>query len=155
MRVLLKLVLDCEPETAWDKLHDPGTFAQVMSPLVHVSAASSGGFAERWGSDEQALTLRAFGVIPIGRQTVRLAWREGDATGINVMRDTGRAESGMLTLLHDWDHRMALSPLADGRTLFRDQLRVKAGWLTPLAWPAMWVFWQWRGMRLRQLARDW
>lgn len=155
MRVLLKLVLDCEPETAWAKLHDPATFAQVMRPLMTVKMSDASALPERWQSDEQVLDLRAFGFIPVGSQSVRLAWREGEATGINVMRDTGRAQSGMLTLLHDWDHRMALSPLDDGRTLFRDQLRVKAGWLTPLVWPTMWVFWQWRGARLRRLARDW
>jgi hypothetical protein len=32
---------------------------------------------------------------------------------------------------------------------------VKAGILTPVAWYTMWAFWQWRGMRLRQLAPTW
>lgn len=155
MRVLLKLRLDCEPETAWAKLHDPATFAQVMRPLVQVSSAEPGGFGETWSTGEHALKLRALGIIPMGTQTVRLSWREGNATGINILRDTGRATSGMLTMLRDWDHRMALSPLDDGRTLYRDQLRVKAGLLTPLVWPAMWMFWQWRASQLRRLARDW
>lgn len=155
MRVLLKLTLDCEPETAWAKLHDPGTFAAVMAPLIRVKSTEPGGLPERWQAGSHGLELRVFGLIPIGRQSVRLSSREGAATGINILRDTGVAESGALRLLHGWDHRMALSREYDGRTLYRDQLRVQAGILTPLVWPTMWLFWQWRGAKLRRLSADW
>ena len=48
---------------------------------------------------------------------------------------------------------MAVSPLPGGRTLYRDRLLASAGRprRTSRGIPT-WAFWQWRGMRLRQLA---
>jgi hypothetical protein len=48
-----------------------------------------------------------------------------------------------------------VSALPDGRTLYRDQLLAHAGALDLVAWYPTWAFWQWRGMRLRQLAPGW
>ena len=155
MRVLLKLTLDCEPETAWGRLHDPDTFAAVMFPLMTVRSTETGGFPKQWALGSHGLALKLFGIVPLGTQSVQLSAREGEATGIKILRDTGTGTSGALTLLRDWDHRMAISPLADGRTLYRDQLRVRAGVLTPLAWPGLWAFWQWRGAKLRRMSADW
>ena len=50
---------------------------------------------------------------------------------------------------------MAVSALPGARTLFRDQLSVEAGVLTPLLWIGFWAFWQWRGIQIRRLSRDW
>ncbi|HLP23395.1 MAG TPA: hypothetical protein VK139_05075 [Microbacteriaceae bacterium] len=155
MRVLLKLRLDCEPDTVWDKLHDPSVFAQVMAPLMTAQSKEVGGFPPRWLPGEHVIALKLFGLIPVGRQSVRLSERNGTASGIRVLRDTGIGLSGPLAMMTGWDHRMALSETSDGRTLYRDQLRVRAGWLTPLAWPGLWLFWQWRGRQLRRFASDW
>ena len=38
-----------------------------------------------------------------------------------------------------------------GTTLLRDRLEISAGALTPLVWPAMWAFWQWRAHGLVRL----
>jgi hypothetical protein len=68
----------------------------------------------------------------------------------------------VLSAIPHLDHRMAIAPDpagpdADGRlrTLYRDQLIVRAGVLTPVAWYTLWAFWQWRGHRLRRLAPTW
>lgn len=155
MRVLLKCHLNCEPETAWAKLHDPRVFSQVMAPLMTARSLEAEGFPERWAMGSHRIQLRLLGLIPLGVQSVKLSSREGEATGIRILRDQGVAESGALTLLRNWDHRMAVSATDDGRTLYRDQLRVRAGVLTPLAWPGLWLFWQWRGRQLMRLSTDW
>jgi hypothetical protein len=56
-----------------------------------------------------------------------------------------------------WNHRMAISPdpAGSGGTLYRDRLEFSAGALSAVAWYPTWVFWQWRGLRLRQLAPTW
>ena len=69
-----------------------------------------------------------------------------------MLRDGGGALTGPLAVFDRWDHRMAVSALPDGRTLYRDQLLARAGALDLVAWYPTWAFWQWRGMRLRQLA---
>lgn len=154
MRVLLKLQLDCEAETAWIKLHEPETFAAVFAPLIRVRPLEPGGFPATWERGEYRIQLRLLGVIPMGTQLVKLDFRENTETGINVLRDTGGALGGPLALLRGWDHRMAVSAMKDGRTLYRDQLRA-SGPFSVLAWPVLWLAWQWRAARLTWLARDW
>ena len=63
---------------------------------------------------------------------------------------------GPLAALDVWDHQMAVSPApGDGtRTLWRERL-VIGGRAAPALWPVLWATWQWRGARLRSLARTW
>lgn len=155
MRILLKLTLACEPDTAWAKLHRPSVFSRVMAPLMRADSQSGGPLPTSWQNGDYAIRLRLFGVLPMGEQTVRLRDTEDAATGVRMLTDTGFGTSGALTLIRDWRHRMAVSALPDRQTLYRDELRVHAGWLTPLVWPGLWLFWQWRGFRLRRLAHEW
>jgi hypothetical protein len=56
-------------------------------------------------------------------------------------------------MITSWRHRMAVTEQPNGRTLYRDRLDVSAGILTPLIWISLWVFWQWRALRLRAVLR--
>jgi hypothetical protein len=76
-----------------------------------------------------------------------------------VQEDTGRGIAGTFTLLRI-RHRMAVSPAPRSSglprgTLLRDRMEFHAGPLTPLLWPGLWLVWQWRGLRMRQLAPTW
>ena len=155
MRVLLKLTLDCEPETAWQRIQQPAMLQAVSAPIMTVYSLEPDGFRAEWTDSPHRIALRLFGLIPFGKQLVLVSRRIGHGSGVNILRDTGGAYTGPLSLLKNWDHRMAISALPDGRALFRDQLRVNAGLLTPLAWPAIWLMWQARGAKIQRLARDW
>jgi hypothetical protein len=61
--------------------------------------------------------------------------------------------SGPLTRLKHWDHRMAVSPINDRQTLYRDRLRIRAGWLTLPFWLGLWFMWQLRGQSLSRAMR--
>jgi hypothetical protein len=74
---------------------------------------------------------------------------------VRAMRDTGRGLSGPLAAITSWQHTLTVAPTDDGRTLYRDQLKFEAGALTPLLWPMYWAFWQWRAIRMQQLAPGW
>lgn len=172
MRVLLKFLLDCDPDAAWRALQSPTAFREVALPWVDFRSDEPAGFPTVWGNGEHRVAVRAFGAFTVGTQAIRLSTSEvgdaaasvgGDAAApVRILRDTGGGTGGLLSAMPHLDHRMAIAPDpagpdADGRrkTLYRDQLIVKAGVLTPLAWYTMWAFWQWRGMRLRQLAPTW
>ena len=153
MRVLLKLTLDCTPDAAWRALCDPKVFRQVASPLLSVASLEPGGFPESFATGDHRVQVSGFGLVPMGEQLIRLAFtRRGD---VRILRDTGGPTSGLLAPITDWEHAMAVSPLADGRTLYRDQLRFDAGALTPLLWPVMWAVWQWRAIQLKRVASGW
>ncbi|WP_460630929.1 hypothetical protein [Leifsonia lichenia] len=183
MRVLLKFLLDCDPDAAWRALQSPTAFREVSLPWVDFRSDEPAGFPTVWGTGEHRVDVRAFGAFTVGTQAIRLSatevreplraasgGRDGAARGgagreggrVRILRDSGGGTGGLLTAIPHLDHRMAIAPDpagpdADGRlrTLYRDQLIVKAGVITPVAWYAMWAFWQWRGIRLRKLAPTW
>ncbi|TBN57881.1 hypothetical protein EYE40_11025 [Glaciihabitans arcticus] len=153
MRIVLKLVLDCEPDAAWRAIRNPRVFRAVSSPLTTFVSLEPQGFPETWPEGVHHLFGRAFGVLPMGEQTIDLAFlRRGK---VRMVRDSGEGLSGPLALVTAWEHTMAVADSGDGRTLYRDQLRFSAGAITPLLWPVFWAFWQWRAFRMSQLAPTW
>lgn len=153
MRILLKFVIDCAPDAAWAAIRTPRGMQQVSAPITSFESLERVGFAPSWSAGEHPVLLRAFDTVPIGEQVISISFHErGDA---RVMRDNGRGVSGPLALVSKWQHSIAIAPAPGGRTLYRDQLVFEAGALTPLLWLGYWAFWQWRGVRIRQLAPTW
>jgi hypothetical protein len=154
MRILLKLVLDTSPDSAWRAIRDPRVFAAVSAPLMQFRSQEPRGFPSTWATGAHRVTVHAFGIIPVGEQVIDISFPER-SDGVRMMRDAGGAISGPLSFVSGWDHRMAVSPLPDGRTLYRDRLEFSAGAATVLLWPVYWAFWQWRSRGLVRLARTW
>jgi hypothetical protein len=162
MRVLLKFVLDCDPDAAWRALQSPTAFREVAMPWVDVRPERPGELPTVWGTDEYRVRVRALGAIAVGTQAIRLNAVGSREPGVRILRDSGGGESGLLAAIPHLDHQMAIAPDPAGpdaegriRTLYRDKLEVHAGVLTPIAWYALWAFWQWRGRQLRRLAPTW
>jgi hypothetical protein len=156
MRVLLKQVLDVDADAAWRALQSPAVFREVSAPFLSVSSLD-GGFPTRWESGGRyEAALDVFGAVPIGAQEIAPSFRRVPAhPGVRMLRDDGGALAGALRLVTAWHHRMAVSPLPDGRTLFRDRLEYDAGAATLAIWPGLWALWQWRGARIRAIAPSW
>jgi hypothetical protein len=164
MRVLLKLILDCDPDAAWRALQSPTAFREVAMPWLDFRSDEPAGFPTTWGS-EHRVRVKALGAFTVGTQAIRLdTLRSTDPreAGTRILHDSGGGTGGALAAIPRLDHRMAIAPDPAGpdengrvRTLYRDQLIVRAGALTPFAWYAFWAFWQWRGVRLRRLAPTW
>lgn len=155
MKVFLRLSLPCTADAAWNALRSPRVFKQVMKPLFTVKSLEPGGLPDQWSQDDDHLVaLRLFGVIPLGTQTIDVAFTERPG-GVRMLIDTGHARTGPMRFIKDWDHRMAVSSRSDGRTLYRDRLIVRAGVLTPFVWIGMWLMWQHRAKKIKQLAKKW
>jgi hypothetical protein len=164
MRVLLKFELDCEPDAAWKALRSPAVFREVSAPLMAFESLDEGGFTEQWSNGEHRVAARAFGLVPAGEQLIDISTEErldrvhgkhSTPVPVRIVHDTGRGLTWPLTLTTSWHHRMAVSALPDGRTLYRDELAFSAGAITPLVWVAYWAFWQWRALAIRRLSARW
>jgi len=162
MRVLLKFVLDCDPDAAWRAIRSPAVLREVSSPLLTFESLEPGGFPTIWQPGTHPVRVRGGGLIPIGGQDISITFDDSRIDGVRIMRDGGGHATGALAAADTWDHRLAIAPDPAGpdaegriRTLYRDQLRVSAGALTPALWYSLWVLWQWRGRRMRQLAPGW
>ena len=154
MRILLKLELDCPPDAAWEAIRSPTVFRAVSFPFTTFESLEDEGFPERWPEGSHLVSVRAFGVTDIGRQSIRISYPPR-RDGVRMVVDTGVGVSGPISLVTRWRHEMAVSELPDGRTLYRDQLRFSAGPLTLPMWAVYWMFWQWRAFGLRRLAPTW
>lgn len=153
MRVLLKLVLDCEPDAAWRAIRSPGVLGEVSAPLTVFESLEASGFPELWEAGDHPVRVRAFGILPLGDQVIGISFPE--LPGVRAMRDTGRGLDGPLALVTEWQHTLTVAPYPGGRTLYRDQLKFSAGPLTLLMWPLYWAFWQWRAIGMKRLAPGW
>jgi hypothetical protein len=157
MRVLLKLILDCDPDAAWRAIRSPAVFREVSTPLIEIESLSVEGFPTVWEPGVHPVQMRGGGVIPIGQQAIRLSFETAERGATRILHDSGAGLRGAVSTIRLWDHRMAIAPdpAGTGKTLYRDQLTIGAGLLTPFAWYGLWAFWQWRGHKLQQLAPTW
>ncbi|GAA3025667.1 hypothetical protein [Microbacterium dextranolyticum] len=162
MRIMLKLVLDCDADAAWRALHSPRAVAELYGPLVELEPLGSGALPPTLepGADvpvRMRLGLGSVGV-GLGDQLIHVSERYvPEARGpVRILRDSGIPLTGPLASLDVWDHQMAVSaaPGDPTKTLWRDRL-VIGGPAAPALWPALWATWQWRGARLRRTAPTW
>ncbi|MFL2000250.1 MULTISPECIES: hypothetical protein [unclassified Microbacterium] len=158
MRILLKLVIDCDADAAWRALHSPTAVAELYGPLMQMQPLADPPTSFETGTDAP-VSLSVAGVVPVGSQLISVSDRETtDAAGarVRIFRDSGMPLTGPLAALDVWDHQMAVSPAPGDptRTLWRDRL-VIGGRAAPLLWPTLWAAWQWRAARLRALAPTW
>jgi hypothetical protein len=149
MRVTLRFELDAYPETVWAMLRDPAALAAVVDPLVELEPVGHRRFPPTWTAGDHFVRLRLLGLVSLGDQRIRLSSsRTGDA---RILEDSGGPVSGALALVTRWRHRMAVSPLPGGRTLYRDRLDFSAGVLTPVVWLGLWLLWQYRAAGIRRV----
>lgn len=159
MRILLKLVIDCDADAAWRALHSPRAVAELYGPLLNMAPLPPNGLPTSWESGaEVGVQLSLAGVVPLGRQLIHASDRyTDDAHGpVRIFRDSGAPLTGALSSLDVWDHQMAISPAPGdpSKTLWRDRLVIR-GALAPAFWPVLWATWQWRAARIRALAPTW
>ncbi|WP_344060010.1 hypothetical protein [Microbacterium pumilum] len=159
MRILLKLVIDCDADAAWRAVHSPRAVAELYGPLLDMAPLDPGGLPTAWSAgDDIPVQLSAVGKVPMGRQLIHASERFADepAGRVRIFRDSGIPLTGPLSSLDVWDHQMAISPAPGdpSRTLWRDRL-VIGGSTAPALWPLLWTVWQWRAARIRAVAPSW
>ncbi|MFV0373422.1 hypothetical protein [Microbacterium sp.] len=156
MRILLKLLLDCDADAAWRAVHSPHAVTELYGPLVTVRPLAEPPTSIAHGDDVPVRV--GVGGIRLGDQLIHVTDRAVDDVHgeVRIMRDSGIPLTGPLAALDVWDHQMAISPAPGDptRTLWRDRLVIGGAAAVPL-WPVLWATWQWRAVRLRQLAPTW
>lgn len=153
MNVFLRLELECSPDAAWDALRDPKMLVAASAPLMQLRSKEP--LPTQWDDKKvYPVSLAIFGMIPLGRRTIDVTYSERPG-GVRMLIDQGESLSGPLRMLHDWDHRMAISPGSARTSLYRDRLVVKAGIFTFPMWLGLWIVWQYRAKRITRLARNW
>lgn len=152
MRVVLQLDLDASPDEVWQMLTDPLALGQVVAPLLELEPVGRRRFPPTWSSGDHLVRTRLFGLLAIGDQRIRLTVSQ--RSGARILEDSGGPVSGPLAVVHGWRHRMAVSSLPGGHTLYRDRLDFSAGLLTPIVWIGIWMLWQYRAIGIRRVIAE-
>ena len=154
MHVGLKLKLDCAPEAAWRALQSPTVMREVAGPWLGYASLEREGFPSTWDAGDHPVTILAAGAVPVGAQRIHITLDRTRHPGVSIVRDDGGGIDGVPVVFRRWYHRMAIArhPEDATATLYRDRLEFDAGLANAAIWPGMWALWQWRGIRLQQLA---
>jgi hypothetical protein len=146
VRVELETVLPCNAEFAWQEVQTSRLLTNVCFPLVMFGRVEGRDFPNRWPAGE-TLSCRSylFGMIPLGRRQIHFE-RIDDAA-----REIQSRESDHLVA--HWDHLIRVTPTGPHECVYRDEIEIDAGRLTPLvAWFAR-RFYAHRQRRWRAIAR--
>ena len=152
-RVRVSTTLDAPVPWVVEQLQSTAVFRHITAPLLRFTPVE-GAWPERWApGGTLVLRMALFGVLPLGRQTVRIRLEApAGPGGWPVLHDAGDGQ-----LLRRWDHRITLAPLPGGRTLYTDSIDIEARHLPWLLTPLNAVFARWffahRQRRWRALAR--
>jgi len=142
MLIDIATYLPCSPAVAIDHVNSPGLLMHIAKPLVTFVAIEPPQFPVRWTEGTYRVSMRLFGIIPLGKQAIVISHPPGD---IFTLRDNGHS-----ALIRTWDHVITVTPSGSG-TLYRDEVTIEAGLLTPFIWLFALFFYHHRQRRWRQL----
>jgi hypothetical protein len=147
VRVRVSSAIDCSPERLWTETLTTRLLAYVLFPFVAFSPVD-GEFPELWSERSYPVRILAFGLIPVARHTIDVS--------VPVVESTPGAQRYVLVddgsgpLFRTWRHTITVEE-SGGRTRLTDEVRIDAGYLTPLAWLLAHVLYRYRQYRIRRL----
>lgn len=146
MRAYIESILECPPELVWAEVQNSRLLLEVMWPVLKFVPPRGEEFPERW---QEGTTVFGpgfiFGLLPLGLH--RLGFERIDQERRQIQtRETNR-------FVRRWDHVITVRGTSDGRTLYSDEIEIKAGVLTPMVWLFAQLFYRHRQRRWRRIAR--
>lgn len=147
MKLSLETSLNASPERVWQEVKTVRLFQFVTSPLVIFRSAEPAGLPDHFVEGPHRVRLYLFGLLPMGPQIIDVSKGPDDGPSY-WLRDNGRS-----ALIKTWDHRISITPSAEGRTVYGDTVEIDAGVLTPLIFAFAALFFRWRQHRWRVLVR--
>jgi len=152
MRVRVDTLIDLPVETAWSMVNRSDTLVHIAAPILAFRPIDPPTWPETWKPGRYRAGMRFLGILPLGRQWIDISHPDpapDDPAGTRRIRDNGSGH-----LARRWDHMIVMSPASGDKTLYRDDVDIEAGLLTPFIWLFAQGFYRWRQHRWRRLARS-
>jgi hypothetical protein len=138
--------LACSADVAWQHLQRFETFEQVAWGLLGFEAEAP--VPEQFQIGTVVVgRLWFLHFIPGWRHQIRIASVD------QARRQWRTSEQG--GLLQVWNHQIEIVPLSNQSSNYTDEIELDAGWLTWVNWIVTHLFFRYRQIRLRRLARRW
>jgi ligand-binding SRPBCC domain-containing protein len=144
MMVRVSTELDAPAEVVWAALKRKSCFLHVTRGLMGFPDAEE--WPKEWRQGDEARTrLHFFHLIPGWEHSLRVIRVDEDKREL-VSNETGGP-------VERWNHMLKVKPISGTLSLYTDEIEIRAGSLTPLLWVFAHVFYRYRQMRWRELAR--
>lgn len=143
--------IPCPAERLWQAVHDPAVFRHIMAPIVIVRPHEPRAFPEAFVPATYVVSMRAFGIVPMGRQKIDLAHpapQPAEPLPRYLLHDRGAGE-----IARTWDHTILIEPAGENAARYTDRLLIEAGILTPFVALFARILFAHRQRRLAALAR--
>jgi ligand-binding SRPBCC domain-containing protein len=144
MVVRVSTRLAAPAEAVWDAVQRTETLRYVTRGLLGLRA--DGELPERLAEGETySMRLLFFGVVPAWRHHIRIVRVDEAGCEIRTEEHGGPVRS--------WRHRITIDGEGWGSARYVDEIEISAGGLTPFVWFYAQLFYRYRQMRWRRLAR--
>ena len=145
MIVKVSTLLETTADLAWRTAKRTATLLHVARGLLGFRGV--GPIPPEWVPGDRVRTrLIFFHVVPAWEHELRIVGVEEDWHEIHFNEHGGPVQS--------WRHRIAVEPVDATRCRYTDEIDIRAGVLTPMVWLFAQVFYRYRQMRWRHLARS-
>lgn len=146
MRVYVESELPCPPEAVWDEVSRSRLLKEVCSPLVSIHPVAGEELPGEW-VEGSTVRVRSylFGFVPLGTRVIH--FDRVDPT----RREIATREHD--PLVQHWNHTVRVRPAPNGDAIYRDEVEISAGLLTPLVWLFAQCLYRHRQRRWRGVAR--
>src|SRR3546814_15736285 len=104
MRILLKLVIDCDADAAWRAVHSPRAVAELYGPLLAMEPLAAA--PTSWEAvTDLPVQLSLAGALPMGRPLISVSEREtpDPHRRVRIFRERGIPLTGPLSGRARWD----------------------------------------------------
>jgi hypothetical protein len=145
MIATIRTHLPTSADRAWQALLKRRTFLYITRGLVGFSGIEK--WPEILGQEGLEIETRIwfFHIVPAWKHRLRVV--KVDETGRQIFSE----EQG--GFIKTWNHRLSVEPESEQRCRYQDQIEINAGWLTLCVWIYAHLFYRYRQMRWRKLAR--
>ena len=145
MKICLQTDLSCSSAAAIEQVKRPSLLQYVAAPLIVFSPYRPVRLPEAWQPGTYWLSMKLFGLIPMGKQAVVISYPRSD--------DFTLLDDGYSPLIRRWRHTITIVPQRQG-CLYCDTVEIDAGILTGVVGMFAQVFYRHRQKRWCQLAQQ-
>jgi ligand-binding SRPBCC domain-containing protein len=136
--------LDAPADEVWALVRRKETLLYVTRGLM--GWPDAGAWPEEWREGEEVVgRIRFFHILPGWEHTIRTISVDDHRRELRTEERGG--------FVRRWDHLLKAEPLSGGRTRYSDEIAIEAGALTPVVWASAHVFYRYRQMRWKGMAR--
>jgi hypothetical protein len=144
VEIRLATPLDAPAEIIWESVQKSASLRYVVSPLIGFRAD----FPKRWRDGDEVVRIERlmfFRILPGWSHEIRFARFDDERRELFTNERGGPIKT--------WNHLIKIEPLSETRCRYTDEVEVTAGMLTPFVWLYGQLYYRYRQMRWRTLAR--